>query len=143
MVSKCFDKNTSVSVIKNIPNKELAEELHKTIIWKFNKRKVHLPFIDSIWDADLADMQLISKFNKEFRFLLCVIDIYSKYTWDIPWKDKRGILITNAFQKILYESNHKPNKIWVDKGCEFYNRSMKSWLGKNSIEGKSVERKIH
>ena len=80
MVSKCFDKNTSVSVIKNIPNKELAEELHKTIIRKFNKRKVHLPFIDSIWDADLADMQLISKFNKEFRFLLCVIDIYSKYT---------------------------------------------------------------
>ena len=80
MVSKCFDKNTSVSGIKNIPNKELAEELHKTIIRKFNKRKVHLPFIDSIWDPDLADIQLISKFNKEFRFLLCVIDIYSKYT---------------------------------------------------------------
>ena len=70
---------------------------------------------------------MISKFNKEFRFLLCVIDIYSKYAWVIPLKDKKGITITNAFQKILDESNHKPNKIWVDKGSEFYNRSMKAW----------------
>ena len=70
---------------------------------------------------------MISKFNKEFRFLLCVIDIYSKYAWVIPLKDKKGITITNAFQKILDESNRKPNKIWVDKGSEFYNRSMKAW----------------
>ena len=71
-------------------------------------------------------MQLISKSNKEFRFLLCVIDIYSKYACVIPLKDKKGITITNAFQKILKESNRKPNKIWVDKGSEFYNKSMKS-----------------
>ena len=70
---------------------------------------------------------MISKFNKEFRFLLCVIDIYSKYAWVIPLKDKKGITITNAFQKILDESNRKPNKIWVDKGSEFCNRSMKAW----------------
>ena len=75
-------------------------------------------------------MQLISKSNKGFRFLLCVIDIYSKYACVIPLKDKKGITITNAFQKILKESNRKPNKIWVDKGIEFYNRSMKSWLEK-------------
>ena len=75
-------------------------------------------------------MQLISKSNKGFRFLLCVIDIYSKYACVIPLKDKKGITITNAFQKILKESNRKPNKIWVDKGSEFYNRSMKSWLEK-------------
>ena len=71
-------------------------------------------------------MQLISKSNKGFRFLLCVIDIYSKYACVIPLKDKKGITITNAFQKILKESNRKPNKIWVDKGSEFYNKSMKS-----------------
>ena len=65
-------------------------------------------------------MQLISKFNKGIRFLLCIIDIFSKYTWVIPLKDKKGITITNAFQKILYKSNRKPNKIWVDKGSEFY-----------------------
>ena len=71
-------------------------------------------------------MQLMSKSNKGFRFLLCVIDIYSKYACVIPLKDKKGITITNAFQKILKESNRKPNKIWVDKGSEFYNKSMKS-----------------
>ena len=75
-------------------------------------------------------MQLIIKFNKGFRFLLCVIDIYSKYAWVIPLKDKKGIKITNAFQTVLKESNRKSNKIWVDKGSEFYNRSMKSWLEK-------------
>ena len=90
-------------------------------------------------------MQLVSKLYKRLRFLLCVIDIYSKYAWVIPLKDKKGITIINSFQKILKESNHKPNKQWVVKDSEFYNSSMKSWLEKNGIEmysthneGKSV-----
>ena len=66
--------------------------------------------------ADFADMQLISKFNKGFRFLLCVINIFSKYAWVVPLKDKKGVTINNAFQKILKESDRKPSKIWVDKG---------------------------
>ena len=70
-------------------------------------------------------MQLISKFNKGFRFLLCVIDIFSKYAWVIPLKDKKCISIVNAFQKILDKSGHKLNKKWVDKGSEFYNNSFK------------------
>ena len=81
---------------------------------------------DNIWAADLVHMQLISKFNKGFKFLLCVIDIYSKYAWVIPLKDKKGVSIVNAFQSILNKSNRKPNKIWVAKGSEFYNRSIKS-----------------
>ena len=76
-------------------------------------------FKGSIWGADVADMQLISKFNKGFRFLLCVIYIFSKYAWVAPLKDKKGVIITNAFQKILKESNRKPKKIRVDKGREF------------------------
>ena len=60
-------------------------------------------------------------FNKGFRFLLCVIDIFSKYAWVVPLKDKKGVSIVNAFQKILDKSVRKSNKIWVDKGCEFYN----------------------
>ena len=68
-------------------------------------------------------MHLISKFNKGFRFLLCVIDIFSKYAWVVPLKDKKCITITNVFQKILKESNRKPSKIWVVKGSEFYNGS--------------------
>ena len=79
-------------------NKELAEELHKPINRKFENRKVHSPFIDNIWDADFTDMQLISKFNKGIRFLLGVINIFSKYTWFIPLKGKKGITITNDFQ---------------------------------------------
>ena len=78
-------------------------------------------FKDNIWGADLADIQLISKFNKGFRFLLCVIDIFGKYAWVVPLKDKKGVSIINAFQKILKKSNRKPNKIWVHKGTEFYN----------------------
>ena len=125
-----FDKKASDGTVKyeNISNKELAEELHKQIIRKFEKRKVHSSFIDNIWGPDIADMQLISKFDKEFRFSLCVTDIYNKYVCAIPLKDKKGITITNAFQKILDESNRKSNQIWVDKDSEFYNRSMKSFL---------------
>ena len=67
-------------------------------------------------------MQLISKFNKGFRFLLCVIDIYSKYVWVLPLKEKKGVTITNAFQKILNECNRKQNKLLLDKVIEFYNR---------------------
>ena len=68
-------------------------------------------------------MQLISKFNKGFKFLFCVTDIFSKYAWVAPLKDKEGISIVNAFQKKLDTSGRKPNKIWVDNGSEFYNNS--------------------
>ena len=147
---KFFDKETKGSGVtlanKSIPqNEQLAEELHKPIIGKFKRREVYSAFKDNNWAADLADMQLISKFNKGFKFLLCVIDIYSKYAWVVPLKDKKVIIIVDAFQSILKKSNRKPNKICVHKDSEFYNRSMKSWLEKNDIEmysthneGKSV-----
>ena len=107
------DKSAAGGAVKNkiMQNKELPEELHKPVIRKIKKRKVRSSFLDNIWGADLADMQLLSKFDKGIRFLLCVIGIFSKYAWVIPLKDKKGIKITNAFQKILHESNNKPNKI--------------------------------
>ena len=71
-------------------------------------------------------MQLISKFNKGFSFLLCIIDIFNKYALVVPLKDKKGISIANTFQKILDKLECKPNKIWVDKGSEFYNNSFKN-----------------
>ena len=100
VIYKCFDRKSKGSGA-NIPlesNEELAEELHKPIIKKFKKRTVYSGFKDNIWGADLAHMQLISKFNKGFRFLLCVIDIFSKYAWVVPLKDKKGVSIVNAFQ---------------------------------------------
>ena len=78
-------------------------------------------------------MQLIRKFNKGFRFLLCVVDIFSKYAWVVPLKGKKCVSIVNAFQTILDDSKRKPNKVWEDKGSEFYNRSMKLWLQENDI----------
>ena len=71
-------------------------------------------------------MQLISKFNKGFRFLLCAIDVFSKYARVVPLKYKKGVSIVNAFESILDDSKRKPNKIWVDNGSKFYNRSVKS-----------------
>ena len=109
MVYKFFDKKTERNEI--MKKMELAEELQ--IIF-----------------ADLANIPLLSKFNKGICFLLCVINIFSKYAWVISLKDKRDITITKAFQKMLNESNCKPNNIWVDKDSEFYNISMKSWLEK-------------
>ena len=79
-------------------------------------------------------MQLISKYNKGIRYLLCVIDIFGKYAWVVPLKDKNGVTIVNAFQSVLKKSNRKSNKIWVDQGSEFYNTSFKKWLKDNDIE---------
>ena len=111
-----------------------AEELHKLIIRNFKKRTVYSRFKDNIWSADLADMQLISKFHEGFRYLVFVFDIFSKYAWVVALKDKIGASIVDAFQKILDYSNRKPKKIWVDKGSEFYKVSFKKWLKDNDIE---------
>ena len=78
-------------------------------------------------------MQLRSRYNKGIRFLLCVIDIFSKHAWVVPLKDKKGVSIVAAFQSILKQSNRKPKKIWVDKGSEFYNGFFKKWLQNNHI----------
>ena len=142
MVYKFFDKKSSGSgLANNNENIQLANELHKPIIKKFNKRKVYSSFKDNIWGADLADMQLLSKFDKGFRFLLCVIDVFSKYSWVIPLKDKKGVSIVNVFQIILKEPKRKPNKIWVDKGSGFYNISFKKWLQDNNTEMYSTHNK--
>ena len=92
MVYKFFDKKSAGSGVntKLAPqNQQLAEELHKPVIKKFKKRKILAAFKDNIWGADLADMQLLSRYNKGIRFLLCVIDIFSKYAWVVPLNDKK------------------------------------------------------
>ena len=128
----CLIKNQQ----KNFTN-QLLENLR-------NENYTHL-LETPIWGVDLADMQLLTKFNEGFRFFLCVIDIFNNYVWVISLKNRKGITTANAFQKFLDESNGKPNKIQVDKGSKFYNRSQKSWLEKNDTqmhsthnEGKSV-----
>ena len=109
-------KSAKGSGISNTENSELANELYKPIIRKFKKRKVYSYFKDNIWGVDLADMQLTSKYNKGIRYLLCVIDLFSKYAFVVPLKDKKGSSIVDTFQSILNKSKRKPNKIWVNQG---------------------------
>ena len=151
MIYKFFDskvappdkKTMSGKGIKN--NKILAEKLHKPVIKKSNKRKVYSQFKGNIWGVDLADMKLLSKQNQSIKYLLCAIDLFSKYAFVVPLKDKKGISIINGFNKIIKQANRKPNKIWVDEGGEFYDHVFKKWLSDNDIimystfnEGKSV-----
>ena len=143
MVYKFFDKKSMGSGIAS--SSILADELHKPIIKKFNKRKVYSQFKDNIWGVDLVDMQTLSRKNKSIKYLLCTIDLYSKYAFVIPLKDKEGINIVNAFDEIIKKSGKKTNKIWVDQEGEFYNNVLKKWLSDNDIimystynEGKSV-----
>ena len=128
MVYKFFDKKSTGSGIARSSSSILADELHKPIIDKFNKRKVYSLFKDNIWGVDLADMQSLSRKKKGIKYLLCAIDLYSKYAFVIPLKDKKGISIVNAFNKIIKQSERKPNKIWVDQGGEIYNNVFKKWL---------------
>ena len=128
MVYKFFDKKSMGSGFVKDSSLILADEPHKPVIKKFNKRKVCSQFKDNIWGVDLADMQLLSQKNKAIKYLLSAIDLFSKYAFLVPLKDKKGISIFNAFNKIIKQSNRKPNKIWVDQGREFYNRVFKDWL---------------
>ena len=127
MLYKFFDKKSSGGGTVNEPNYQLANELHKPIIWKLKNVKVCSSFRDNTWSIDLADMQSLSKYNKGNKYLLCAIDLFSKYAWVIPIKDKKGTSIVNAFKKIISEGR-KPNKIWVDQGSEFYNNAFKDFF---------------
>jgi hypothetical protein len=113
-------------------NYQEAKELHKKIIRKFPRRKVIVNNLDDIWSADLVDMQLYSKQNSGFKYLLTVIDIYSKYAWIIPLKTKSSISIIEAFTKLF--KDRKPKKLWTDSGKEFINKEFKHFLTKNDVE---------
>ena len=122
MVYKFFDKKSMGSCVKKLKDTAkpsslersfsiLAQELRKPVIKKFNKRKVYSQFKDNIWGEDLADMQSLSRKNKGTKYLLCAIDLYSKYTFVVPLKDKKGISIVNAFDKIIKQSNRVPKAL--------------------------------
>ena len=96
-------------------NEQLAKELHKPVIKKFKRRKVYARFEDNMLEADLAEMQLLSSKNKNVKYLLCVIDFFTKYAWVKPLKDKKGKTVLNAFIEIVNESNGKPNQLWIDQ----------------------------
>ena len=155
MVYKFFDKKSALlnkstgsgiaallaNKSANEPNYQLANEVHKPITRKFKKRKVYSFFGDKIWSVDLADMQSLSKYNKGIKYLMCTIDLFDKYAWVVPIKDEKGVSTVNAFKKVILKGSEaeskrqiKPNKIWVDQGCEFYNNSFKDFLKKITLK---------
>ena len=116
----------------------LAEELHKPVKRKFRKRRVLVSGNNKIWAADLADMQALSEENEGYKFLLLVIDTFSKYGWIVPLKNKKGETMVKAF-KTIFEEGRTPGKLWTDKGTEFYNKKMDDLRKLYDIELYSTE----
>ena len=128
--------NTNVILRYKDVKKFLQEQptytLHKPALKKFSFRKTMVSYVDQQWQADLVDMQKYEKENKHFRYILTVIDIFSRYAWALPLKSKRGLDVKEAFQQIFQEA--MPKKIQFDEGTEFYNKAFKELLEKNNIE---------
>ena len=120
----------------------LAKEVFSPQITKFRRERIIPLYKDETWSADLIDKSSLSKYNNNYKFILTVIDIFTKYAWAIPLKNKSGLSITNVFKIVLDESpqggseSRKPEKLWVDRGSEFYNKTLKSLL-------KEYETKLH
>ena len=145
MVYKLLDKKSKGAGIKSMPNHQLANKLHKPIIRKLKKRKVHSSFKDNIWGVDLADMQLISKYNKGIRYLLCAIDLFNKYVFVVPLKDKKGPTIADAFKVFWKIQKENQIRYGLIKAGNFTTLIFKKWLKGRKVEmysthyeGKSV-----
>ena len=130
MAYKVFDKKIGSGARVN---EQLVEELYKPVIKKVKRWRVYVRFKDNIWHVDLAEMESLSSKNRGVKYLLCVIDVFTKYAWVKSLKDKKGKTVLNAFTKIVNESYRKPNKLWVNQGREFYNSPIQKWLDDNDI----------
>ena len=114
-------------------SQQLAEELHKPITRNFRKRRVISYGVDKIWAADLVEMQKYSKWNKGVKYLLMIIDVFSKYGWILPLKDKKTESVSLAFDEIFKNSKRKPEKLWTYKGSEFTGKHFKDFLKRHNI----------
>ena len=117
---------------------KLANELHKPIKRNFTRRRVITHHSDEIWCSDLVEMQQFSKWNKGYRYLLMILDVFSKYGWIVPLKNKKGETVADALKTIL-KKGRKPKYLWTDNGKEYYNKHVKELLDKNKITLYSTE----
>ena len=147
MLKKKNAQKFSYSLTQEKWQEKLADELHKPIRRNFPKRRVIVHNVDDIWCSDLVDMQKLSKWNKGYKYLLMVLDLFSKYGWMVPLKTKTGLEVSKAFESIFRQNKvlgvkgtgSKPKKLWVDKGKEYYNKNVLDLLAKNNIEIYSTE----
>ena len=123
--------------IEKQQQQQLAKEVFSPQITKFKRQRIIPLYKDETWSADLIDKSSLSKYNNNCKFMLTVIDIFTKYAWAIPLKNKSGLSITNDFKIVLSEhpqvgsEPRKPENLWVDRGSEFYNKTFKSLLNEN------------
>lgn len=113
--------------------KQLANELHSRRVKRFPRRSVIVLYPDQIWAIDLAFMDSLKEYNDDYKYILCVVDAFSKYAWATPLKNKNSSTVLSAIKKIVEDNGKVPNKIWVDKGTEFYNQEFKKWVDSNKI----------
>ena len=114
--------------------KEIAKEIFSPVIKKFQRIQIQTHYKDECWSIDLIDRSSLSKYNKNYKFIFTIIDNHTKYAWAIPLKDKSGKSTTAAFKKLIETSKRKPDKIWSDRGKEFYNKTFLDFLKQNEIQ---------
>jgi hypothetical protein len=113
--------------------KKFAQEIHHRVVRKFPRRKVTVFRIDEIWGIDLASMESFADQNNGFKWILCIIDVFSKFAWCIPLKNKSADTVLHAFINVVKKSGRSPEKIWVDRGSEFYNKDFLKWTKDNNV----------
>lgn len=113
--------------------KEFASEIHHRARRNFPKRKVVVFRKDEIWAMDLAQMNAYEEFNDGYKYILCIVDVFSKYAFCVPLKNKNSETVLSAVKKVISDSGREPEKFWVDKGSEFYNNKFKHWLKEKNI----------
>jgi len=113
--------------------KQLATELHSRRVKKFQRRPVIVLYPNQIWSIDLAFMDSLKEYNNGNKYILVVVDAFSKYAWCTPLKDKSSATVLNSLKEIIEKSGKQPKFIWVDKGTEFYNKDFKKWADSKDI----------
>ena len=114
--------------------KEIAKEIFSPVIKKFQRIQIQTHYKDECWSIDLIDRSSLSKYNKNYKFIFTIIDNHTKYAWAIPLKDKSGKSTTTALKSLIEKTKRKPDKIWSDRGKEFYNKTFLDFLKQNEIQ---------
>ena len=114
--------------------KEIVKEIFSPVIKKFQRIQIQTHYKDECWSIDLIDRSSLSKYNKNYKFIFTIIDNHTKYAWAIPLKDKSGKSTTTAFKSLIEKTKRKPDKIWSDRGKEFYNKTFLDFLKQNEIQ---------
>ena len=114
--------------------KQLVKELLKPKLKRFPRRRVFSSSVDAIWSGDLLDIHQYARVNRNYNFILVLVDVFSKYAWARPLKNKEGISVAGAFEDIFDTSKRIPCRLWTDRGTEFYNQNVENTLKKHKVQ---------